>query len=135
MGFVSWLFGTKLGQLLVALVIIAACWWAFSSHYDEVGYQRCQQEHRDAQANADREQAAENEARNETSSEIAKDASDATVEVINQADNSSAEVKKEIQYVYLDRPRTAPVALGSCAHPLDGGVQQRLEEAVGRAND
>lgn len=135
MGFIAWLLNTKLGRTLLLLVIVGLCWWGFSSHYAEVGYEKCQQEHRDAQAKADREQAAENEARNETASEVANDATEATVDVINAADNASAETKKEIKYVYLDRPRTAPVALGSCAHPLDDSVQQRLEEAVGRAND
>lgn len=135
MGFIAWLLNTKLGRTVLLLVIVALCWWGFSAHYTEVGYQTCQQEHRDAQAKADREQAAKNELRNETASEIANDATEATVDVINKADNASAETKKEIKYAYLERPRTAPLALGSCAHPLDGSVQQRLEEAVDRAND
>jgi hypothetical protein len=135
MAFLNFLFGTKLGQLLVAALIVLLCWWAFSSHYDGVGYQRCRDEHAKAVAAANVKQAEENEARNATASEVAKDATAATVDVINQADDASAKTKKEIEYVYLDRPATAPVVFDSCAHPLDERVQRKLDEAVNRAND
>lgn len=130
----AWLFNTKLGQALVALIIIAACWWGFSSHYTKVGYEQCQTEQRDAVAKANVDQAAKNEDRNDTASEIAKEASEAATAVTTEADTSSAKTTEVIRYVYRDRPTSAPVVIGSCAHPLDDRLQKRLDEAVNRAN-
>lgn len=131
----AWLFNTKLGQALVALIIIALCWWGFSSHYDNIGYQRCQTEQAAAVAKANVDQAKKNDERNTAASEIAKDATEAATEVTTQADTTSAKTIEVIRYVYRDRPTSAPVAFGSCAHPLDDRVQRRLDEAVNRAND
>jgi hypothetical protein len=135
MAVLAWLFNTKLGQALVALIIIAACWWAFSSHYTGVGYDLCQQEHRDAVAEANVEQSKENEELNKAASDIAKAAADAATRINDESDAESEKTTEVIRYVYRDRPTSAPVSFGSCAHPLDQRVQQQLDEAVNRAND
>lgn len=133
----AWLLGTATGRgVLIGGSItigLAGGWWLFSSHYEKAGYEKCQAEHLAAQNKANEEQAQKNADNNQVSSEVGRDTSDNTTTVINESDTKTADAKETIRYVYRDPPRTAPVALGSCVHPVDDRVQQRIDEAVRRA--
>lgn len=136
---IAWLFTTKLGRIILlvglSLVVVGLSWWAFSSHYDRVGYDRCQSEHAKALAEANARQAEENTRKNEVSSAIAAESASSSEELRAAADISTAETKEVIRYVYRDRPATAPVRPLSCAHPVDPRVQRELDEALRRANE
>ena len=134
----AWLFGTAMGRGVLlggSLSIgLALGWWMFSSHYDGVGYARCQSEQEKARADANAKQAADNATNNQTSSEVGRDTVDNVNTVINESDTQTSDAKETIRYVYRDAPRTAPVALGSCVHPVDDRVQERIDDAVRRAS-
>ena len=134
----KWLLGTATGRgvligggIMIGMVI---GWYAFSSHYETEGYNKCKAEYADAQAKADAAQATKNAANDAASSDITKGTTKAGEQVVAAADKANTEAKKEIEYVYRDPPQTAPVAFGSCVHPVDNRVQQEIGEAVRSAN-
>lgn len=135
---IAWAFGTPMGRgftLATALAIgVFVSWYAFSSHYEAAGYAKCQAEHTDVLNKANVDQANKNAKNDKTSSQIAKDAGTAAADVIWGADNHAQEAKKEIHDVYEKPPVTAPVSLGSCVHPVDERVQERIDKALDRAN-
>lgn len=135
---ITWLFGTPMGRgvaLGLSLAIGAAVsWYFFSSHYEKEGYDKCQAEHTAAQGQANADQAKKNDDNNKTSSEIGQAASAAAGTVVKDADHDAASAKKDIHDVYKQPPATAPLALGSCAHPLDKRVQERIDGAIREAN-
>lgn len=135
---IAWLFGTAMGRgvLLGASISIgiAAGWYIFSSHYETVGYNKCQSEHQEALNKANTEQAEENARKNELGSAIAKDAAENAANVVKDAEQNTTTTKEGISDAYKDPPRTAPVVLGSCVHPVDDRVQDRIDAAVRKAN-
>lgn len=135
---IAWLFGTAMGRgvLLGASISIgvAAGWYIFSSHYETVGYNKCQSEHQEALNKANAEQAAENARKNELGSAIAKDAAENADATVKDADANTTTTKEGISDAYKDPPRTAPVSIGSCVHPVDDRVQDRIDAAVREAN-
>lgn len=137
-GIAAWLVGTATGRSVmvgggIALGVLAG-WYLFSSHYESRGYQRCQNEQLVDINKANASQAAENAAKDKLGSEIARDAADAAAGVIKEADKNAVSSKEEISDVYKRPPSTAPVALGSCVHPVDKRVQDRIDRAVKQAN-
>ena len=135
---IKWLFGTAMGRgvLLGGSISIglALGWWLFSSHYDSQGYQRCKNEQAEAVAKANAEQAAKNAANDAASAEVGQQTADAGNKVVRDADDNAASTKETIEDVYSKPPATAPVALGSCVHPVDQRVQDDIDAAVRRAN-
>ena len=124
------------GAVMVALAGIAAglLWGAFASHYREQGRLECEAAQRAAVDKANREQQKANEEQQEQSDELADAATEAAEDAVAEIDNESVTTKKEITDVYRDPPATAPVVLGSCVHPVDDRVQDRIERAVEAAN-
>lgn len=136
---ITWLFGTATGRgvLLGGSIAIglALGWWLFSSHYEAQGYQRCKSEQTEALNRANAEQAAKNAANDKASAEVGQQTADAANTVVAGADANTASTKETIEDVYSKPPTTAPLALGSCAHPVDQRVQDDIDAAVRRAND
>lgn len=135
---VTWFFTTPLGRTillsLVTAITAGACWWGFSSHFKEVGRQECQAEHDKALAEANVGQAAANTKSDNTSAAVGQQAVASTNKVVQGADTKAAATNQEIRDAYRQIPKTAPVALGSCVHPLDERVQNGIDGAVNRAN-
>lgn len=135
---IAFMLGTRLGQTItLALAIslaVGLSWWAFSSHYTGVGYEKCQGEHAAALAKANADQAAKNAENDRTSAEIGNQAADDAADVAKKADAGEAGAKEIVDDVYSKPAQTAPVALGSCVHPVDQRVQDAIDAAVRRAN-
>lgn len=135
---IAWLFGTAMGRgVLLGLTLaigVAGSWFLFAKHYDGEGYARCKAEQQAALNKANAEQAAENERKSLLGSEIAKDASEKAEGVVARADDDRTSTNEEITDVYEKPPATAPVAFGSCVHPVDPRVQSRIDDAVREAN-
>lgn len=132
---VAWLFGTKVGRAVLLSSVVLACWWGFSSHYRRVGYDKCQAEHAAAVAKANEEQARKNAKNDRKSAAVGQTAASAGNKVVSTADTNSNKTKETITDVYSEKPSTAPVAYGSCVHPVDQRVQDGIDAAVRRAND
>lgn len=134
----KWLFGTAMGRgvLLGGSITIglALGWWLFSSHYESQGYQRCKNEQTKALNKANAEQAKKNAENDAASAEVGRQTADAANTVVSGADSNTAETKETIEDVYTKPPTTAPLALGSCVHPVDQRVQDDIDAAVRRAN-
>ena len=135
---IKWLFGTAMGRgvLLGGSITIGLGlgWWLFSSHYDAKGYQRCKSEQIEALNNANVEQAKKNAASAKVSAEVGQQTADAANTVVRDADDRTASTKETIEDVYAKPPTTAPLALGTCVHPVDQRVQDDIDAAVRRAN-
>lgn len=135
---IAWLFGTQMGRgvVLAGSVAIGAgiSWYVFSEHYEQIGYEKCKAEQQADKDKANIAQQQENEEKEKLGSDIAKKAGEEAADVIKQADNSNTTTKKEIEDVYSKPAVTAPVALGSCSHPVDKRVQERIDRAVEAAN-
>ena len=135
---VTWFLTTPLGRtLLLSLVIaitIGACWWGLSSHYKEIGRQECQAAHDKKLADSNVSQAAANTKSDNTSAAVGQQAVASTNKALQGADTKAATTKQEIRDAYRQPPKTAPIALGSCVHPLDERVQAGIDGAVNRAN-
>ena len=135
---IKWLFGTAMGRgvLLGGSIAIglALGWWLFSSYYDSQGYQRCKDEQIEALNQANVEQAAKNTANDKASAEVGQQTADAANKVVRDADAGTTTAKETIEDVYAKPPSTAPLALGSCVHPVDQRVQDDIDAAVRRAN-
>lgn len=134
----TWLFGTPMGRgvLLGGSISIgmALGWWAFSSHYETVGYNKCQNEHLEAVNAANAAQAEENDRKGKIGSVLAGEAAAGADAAVKDADSTTTTTKEGISDAYKGSPRTAPVALGSCVHPVDDRVQDRIDAAVRKAN-
>ena len=135
---IKWLFGTAMGRgvLLGGSITIGLGlgWWLFSSHYDSQGYQRCKSEQIEALNRANVEQAEKNTANDKASAEVGQQTADAANKVVRDADAGTTTAKETIEDVYAKPPSTAPLALGSCVHPVDQRVQDDIDAAVRRAN-
>lgn len=135
---VKWLFGTAMGRgvLLGGSITIglALGWWLFSSYYDSQGYQRCKSEQVEALNRANVEQAKKNAESDKASAEVGQQTADAANTVVRDADAGTSTAKETIEDVYAKPPSTAPLALGSCVHPVDQRVQDDIDAAVRRAN-
>jgi uncharacterized protein HemX len=136
--FLAFMIGTKLGRTISAALLISIgvgiAWWMFSDHYYDKGYDACQAGYKKLQDEANQRQAALNSQSNTTSSQVAKAASGAADKHVAAVDKSVSETKEATHAIYRDPPKTAPVALGSCVHPVDRRVQSRLEAARSAAN-
>ncbi len=134
----EFLFGTAMGRgvLLGGSIAIGLGlgWWLFSAHYDSQGYQRCKDEQLQALNQANVDQAAKNAANDKASAEVGQQTADAANKVVRDADAGTTTAKETIEDVYAKPPSTAPLALGSCVHPVDQRVQDDIDAAVRRAN-
>ena len=135
---IAWLFGTPMGRgvtLAGSIAIgLALGWWGFSSHYEQQGYARCQAEHLKQQNDANVDQAKKNVENDKTSAAVGQQTADAAGKVIKDTDRDTNKTKENIEHVYEKPPATAPVALGSCVHPVDKRVQDALDDARRQAN-
>ena len=132
--FFTWLFRTKLGNAVGLAALIGLCWWGFSSHYETKGYEKCQGEHALAVANDNIEVVDKQNARDTKTDKISDKAKSDAADAVAKVDEKTETAKGEVHVVYRDRPQTAPVAPGSCVHPVDPRVQQRIQSAVDQAN-
>ena len=134
----AWLLGTKIGRTILATLavclVVWLSWLGFSAHYYNAGVVSCQLGLATDTNAANVAQGEKNAANNQTSSEVGRDTVDNVNAVINESDTQTSDAKETIRYVYRDAPRTAPVALGSCVHPVDDRVQERIDDAVRRAS-
>lgn len=130
---IAWLIGTKAGRsvalALALLVGVLLSWWAFSSHYYDQGYAACQSGRATDTNAANVAQGEQNIANNKTSSELAKEADAEAIRVVEDAEKAKTESKETVSDVYKKPPVTAPVAIGSCVHPVDDRVQDRISKA------
>lgn len=130
---IAWLFGTAMGRgvLLGGSIAIgmALGWYAFSTYYYNEGVASCQAG-RAADTNAANvAQGEKNIADNRTSSDIGKVADAEAAKVAADAEAAKNDSKETIHDVYKKPPVTAPVAVGSCVHPLDERVQDQISKA------
>lgn len=134
----KWLFGTAMGRgvLLGGSITIglAGGWFLFSSHYDNAGYQRCKGEQASALAEANAERARNNIEAGKTAGTIGRETSDAVSNIVKDANNNTTTDKETVDEIYRQPPKTAPVAIGSCVHPVDDRVQERIDRSVSRSN-
>lgn len=130
---IAWLFGTSMGRgvLLGGSLMIGAgaSWYLFSDHYYEKGKTDCQLARAQDTNAANVAQGEKNIANNQASSTIGKAASEAATKLVDKIDTDTDKSKETIHVVYRDPPKTAPVAYGSCVHPVDDRVQERFEQA------
>jgi hypothetical protein len=131
---------TRLGQSLllaggITLAIGLTYWWVSSSAYDR-GYAACQAEHAKAVDDANRTQAKTEDAQRQGATQIAKAADASAQAATRAADEATHMTQGVITDVYREPPKTNPVVFGACVqlHPVDGRVQQRIDEAVDSAN-
>lgn len=127
--FLTWLFGTKTGRAVFTAAIIAACWWGFSTHYYNNGVKDCQSQRSTDTNAANVAQGEKNIASNQTSSAIEKKSDADAARVASEAEGANNQSKETVREVYRNPPATAPVAVGSCVHPLDQRVQDRISSA------
>ena len=130
---IKWLFGTSMGRgvLLGCSLMVGAgvSWWLFSGHYYEKGKTDCQlAQLRDTNL-ANVAQGERNAANNATSSQIGQESAKAGNAAVDDAVKAAETSKEKVDVVYRDPPATAPVAYGSCVHPVDDRVQQQFEQA------
>lgn len=137
-GIVAWFLTTPMGRTVAAALLISLSfglsWWAFSDHYYDKGVDACNASHAKKQNDANTRQAALNNQSNATSSTVANAADKAGATVTAKVEKAVTEGKENVRIIYRDAPRTAPIALGSCVHPVDKRVQSRLEAARSAAN-
>ena len=130
---ITWLFGTAMGRgvLLGGSIAIgmALGWYAFSTHYYDKGVAACQLGRATDTNAANVAQGEKNIANNRASSDIGKTADAEAAKVAADAEAAKNNSKETIHDVYKKPPVTAPVAVGSCVHPLDERVQDRIGKA------
>jgi len=127
--FLTWLFGTRIGRIFFTAFIVAWCWYGFSSYYYRQGVKDCQAQRLDDTNAANVEQGNKNIDSNKIGSEIGKRSDEAGAKVATEAEASNQQSKEIVHVVYKNPPVTAPIAVGSCVHPLDERVQSRISEA------
>lgn len=130
----NFLLNTRLGQLLILVAAIGLAWWRFSTHYYNAGYEARTAVYATKQAKANVDLVARERARDATSSQISKQTDQTAAAAVADTQAATAAAKEVIHVVYRDRPITKPVAPGSCVHPVDGRVQERIDRAVDQAN-
>lgn len=130
---IKWLFGTAMGRgvLMGGSIAIGMVigWYAFSTHYYNAGVKDCQSGRATDTNAANVAQGEQNIANNKTSSQLAQEADVEAVKVIEDAEKAKSESKETVSDVYKKPPVTAPVAIGSCVHPVDERVQDRISKA------
>jgi len=130
---IQWLFGTAMGRgvLLGSSLMIGAglSWWAFSDHYYEKGKTDCELGRAEDTNAANVARGEQNIANNQVSSDLAKVNDVAGAKAAADAEQANNNAKETIHDVYKKPPVTAPVALGSCVHPVDERVQDRIAAA------
>lgn len=130
---IAWLAGTKAGRTValvtVAAIAVAVSWYGFSTHYYNAGVTACQHGRATDTNAANVAQGERNIANNKTSSDIAKETDAEAVKVAEDAEKAKTESKETVSDVYKKPPVTAPVAIGSCVHPVDDRVQDRISQA------
>jgi len=135
---IAWLFGTPMGRgvtLAGSIAIgLAVGWWGFSSHYEQVGYDKCQAEHLAKENKANVDQAKTNAENDKTSAAVGQQTADAGSKVIKDTDRDTNKSRENIEHAYAKPSVTAPVAFGSCVHPVDKRVQDTIDNAVRQAN-
>ena len=132
-GFIVWLFRTKSGNAVGLAALILLLWWIFSSHYEAAGYAACQAENDRAIAQANVTVKEGQDARDKKTDAISDKAREAGSSATAEIDTKTTETKEVIRYVYKTEIKTVPVAAGSCVHPVDGGVQDRIDAAYRQA--
>lgn len=130
---IKWLFGTAMGRgvLLGGSLMVGAgvSWYLFSDHYYEKGKTDCQLSRAQDTNAANVAQGERNAANNATASQIGQESAKAGNDAINTAREATDQQKEKVDVVYRNAPTTAPVAFGSCVHPVDDRVQQQFEQA------
>ena len=130
---IAWLFGTAMGRgvLLGASMSIGAAvsWYAFKTHYYDAGFQACQLGRATDTNAANVAQGEKNTANNVASSTVNKQADEEAARLAADAEKAKHETKETVDEIYRKPPVTAPVAIGSCAHPVDDRVQERIDAA------
>lgn len=130
---IKWLFGTAMGRGVLMggsiMIGMGIGWYAFSTHYYNEGVAACEAGRATDTNAANVAQGERNIEQNKTSSEIAKETDAEAAKVIEDVETAKAESKETIHDVYKKPPVTAPVAIGSCVHPLDERVQDRIGKA------
>lgn len=130
---IAWLFGTAMGRgvLLGGSIAIgmALGWYAFSTHYYNEGVASCQAGRATDTNAANVAQGEKNIANNQTSSDIGKATDAEAAKVIEDAEQAKQDSKETVHEVYKKPPVTAPIVVGSCVHPLDERVQDRIGKA------
>jgi hypothetical protein len=130
----NFLLNTRLGQALILLAVLGLAWWGFSRHYYNAGYEARTAVYAAEQAKANVDLIARERARDATSSEISKHTDKTAAAAVADTQAATAATKEVIHVVYRDRPTTQPVSPGSCVHPVDSRVQDRIDRAVREAN-
>jgi D-lyxose ketol-isomerase len=115
-------------------IAVGLTYWSVRNDAYKDGYAACQAENAAAVAKADREQAKREDAQRKDASTIAKESTAAASVATRDVDEATATTREITHVVYRDPPTTQPVVSGSCVHPLDERVQQRIGEAVESAN-
>lgn len=108
-------------QVLAGIVLVGACWWGFSSHYERKGYERCQAEARAAE-----------DKRDEEGGRIAAKTVKTIDKVVVEATVAREESETKIKTVYRDRwlePKP-----GRCSVEVDPRVMDEINAAVSRSN-
>ena len=129
----KFLFATKMGRgvLLGGSVAIGILigWYAFSTHYYNEGVASCQAGRLTDTNAANVKQGNDNIANNKTSSNIAKETDAEAAKVAADVEQAKQESKETVHEVYKNPPVTAPIVVGSCVHPVDERVQDRIAKA------
>lgn len=129
----TWLLTTKVGRSVAATALVAitlaASWYFFSTHYYDAGYAAREAEYLRDQNKANVDQGKKNIDNNATSGKIAKESSAEARDALAKIDEAKTKSKESTHEVYKKPPVTAPVALGSCVHPVDDRVQKRISAA------
>lgn len=129
-----WLINSRIGQsILLALACLLTAYVAYRWAYNN-GKHDCEASVAAQQADANIQVHDEGVKRDATSSDISKDTTEKATETVAKIDTTTGKQTEVIRYVYRDRPRTTPVAPGSCVHPVDDRVQEVFDQAVHRAN-
>lgn len=134
----TWFITSKWGiTILLAVALAAGSLITYKLVVDRAfdrGVAKCRGELLAATALENQRQARLNVQRNTAASEIANAADAAGADVVRETDAATNDAKETIHVVYRDRPATKPVAPGSCVHPVDKRVQDKLSEAFNSAN-
>lgn len=133
-----WFIDSRLGQIiLLSLALLAAVlltYWTIDSRAYRRGELACESAHMATTAIANQKQARENDRKNRLASTIATQFTEAGEAAAQKTDVTTNETKGVIRNVYRKPPQNKPLVPGSCARPLDERVQERIDQAIDRAN-